>query len=524
EVIPMEIVLGSYVLPIKEFIVPSWMRYVEAGDVGGQFIEALVVVHDAEGFLDLDDTTRVFAGGYAVVLDSAGSPKYIVDRWGHEWNAVDGWTTNAGGWTFGANLYVSYFRSHLVAGDTIVFASQYTTGLDEGTYRNYFGNALIFDLGVLTTDHRGVDLLAAIDPLTVEIELREVILTKTISMGTNDLPVYDFELDVWLNYIDPAGGDDIGASNISGLVLVKGAEGIALLDDTLPIFAGGYAAILDSDMNVKYIVDRWGHEWNAVDGWTTNGGGWTYGATLYASYFKPFLAAGDSIVFGGQYSSGLPAGTYRNYFGNALIFDLGVVTTDHRNVDLANAIDPTGVTISIKETQTVLRIGNALMDFRYVTLEDWMTYAGNDPGAANIHELVVVTGVENIGTYNDTDLVFSGGYVILLGSDMNVKYIVDRWGNEWNAIDGWTVNATGWTFGANDYVSYIKDRVAVGDIMILGGQYDNGLATGASYRDVLGNQVFFNLGAAIYTGDHRNVLVADAIDPTTVVFAIQTIE
>ena len=196
----------------------------------------------------------------------------------------------------------------------------------------------------------------------------------------------------------------------------------------------------------------------------------------------------------------------------------------HRNVVLANAIDPSSVTITIKETQEVLRIGNALMDFRYVTLEDWMTYALNDPGAANIHELVVVTGVETIGTYADTDLVFNGGYVILLGSDMNAKYIVDRWGNEWNPVDGWTVNAGAWSYGANDYVSYVKDRVAAGDIMILGGQYDNGLATGASYRDVLGNQVFSNIGAAIYTGDHRAVDITTAIDPTTVTFAIQTIE
>lgn len=521
EVIPMEMELGPYVVDVQEFIVSSWMRYINAGDIGAQFIPGFVVVHNAEDFLDLPDNTKIFSGGYAVVLDSDLTPKYIVDRWGHEWNPIDGWTTNAAGWDFGANLYVSYFRAYLAEGDTIVFASQYGTGLDEGTYRNVFGNALIYDLGTLTTDHRGVDLATAIDPLTVNIDLREKVLTSTISLGLNDLPVVQFDLPTWLNYIDPDGGNDVGGSNISGIILINGVNGILDLDDTQKIFAGGYAAVLDSDMNVKYIVDRWGHEWNPTDGWTTNAGGWTYGATLYASYFKPYLAEGDILILASQYSNGLPTGTYRNYFGNALILDLGTYTTDHRGVDLATAIDPSTVSITFKQTQYVIRIGNELLNYSSFTLENWMgSYAIDDPGAASIPELVILTDLTTIGNYADTDRIFSGGYAILLDSDMNVKYIVDRWGNEWNPTDGWSVNASGWSFGANVYVSYISSIVEEGDILILAGQYENGLATGASYRDVIGNQVFFDLGTAIYTGDHRNVNIADAIDPSTVVFEL----
>lgn len=521
EIIPMEVVLGDYTLPIKEFIVASWMRYVGDGDVGAQFIDAFVVVNNAEDFLALDDATRVFAGGYAVVLDSDMNVKYIFDRWGHEWNAVDGWTTNAGGWTYGANIYVSNLRPYLAAGDTVLFASQYTTGLEAGTWRNYFGNALIFDLGVVTTDHRGVDLLQAIDPTTVTIIFQEQVTTKTVSLGTNDLPLIVFGFDQWLNYIDPLGSNDVGAANVAGIIMVEGAYGISLLDDTDTIFAGGYSVLLDSDMNIKYIADRWGHEWNAVDGWTTNVGAWTYGATHYASYFKPYLAEGDILILASQYTNGLPAGTYRNYLGNALIKDLGTVTADHRNVVLAEAIDPTTRTISIKETTSVLKIGNAFIDYRLFELDNWMTYAESDPGADGIHGVVVVSGAEALLNYDDADRIFAGGTLILLDSSMNVKYVVDRWSNVWTPELGWVEMDTNWAYGANVYVSYIKSLVAAGDYLIMAGQYNTGLPAGSTYRDVVGNQILSNLGAGIYTGDHRNINdFTEAIDPSTVTISM----
>lgn len=528
EVIPMEIILGQYTLPVHEFTVNSWMRYITDGDIGGQWIEALIVINGAEGILNLADETTLFAGGYALVLGTDNQIKYIVDRWGHEWNPTDGWTTNAGGWPYGASLKVSYFRPYLSEGDRLVMASQYTTGLEVGTWRNIFGNAVIFDLGILTTDHRAVDLLNAIDPTTVTVLIQEKVLTTSISLGTNDLNLVQFDLPTWLNYIDPAGSNDIGAAGIHGLVLVNGAFGITLLDDTTSIFAGGYAAILDENLNIKYIVDRWGHEWNPTDGWTTNAGGWVYGATLKASYFKPFLADGDMLLLASQYAGGLPAGNYRNYFGNALIKDLGTVTTDHRAVDLLTAINPAGVTITITQATSVFRVGTTLFAYKEFTFDEWMNYAdplgSNDIGAAGIPGIVVVSDLSTLGNYDDTAKVFDGGYLILLGSDFSVKYMVDRWGNEWNATAGWSVNPGGWTYGAKDYVSYFRSYVAEGDILILGGQYTNGSAIGASYRDLLGNQVFYNLGAAIYTGDHRAVLIADAIDPTTVVFAVVPLE
>ena len=521
EVIPMEVVMGNYVLPIKEFIVSSWMRYVAAGDVGAQWIDAFVVVNDAEGFLELDDTTKVFAGGYAVVLDSQNNIKYIVDRWGHEWNATDGWTTNADGWTFGANFFVSHFRPYLAEGDTILFASQYTTGLDEGTWRNYFGNALIYDLGVNTTDHRNVDLTQAIDPTTVDLIIREKVTTKTISLGINDLPLVSFEFDAWMNYIDPAGSNDVGAANIPAIIMVEGAYGITALDDTAIIFAGGYGVLVDSEMNIKYIADRWGHEWNATDGWTTNAAGWPYGEKLKASYFKPYLAEGDILILASQYSTGLPAGTYRNYLGNAVIKDLGTVATDHRAVDLTTAVDPTTVVITIKEATSVLKLGKAMLDYKEFDFASWLEYisptGGNDIGATWIEGVVVVTGVEGISQLQETDKLFAGGTAILLDSNMNIKFIADRWSNKWTQADGWTKVDTSWAYGANIYVSYISSLVETGDILIFASQYATGLTTGASYRDVVGNQILFDMGTGIYAGDHRTVTdLTTAIDPTTV--------
>ncbi len=521
EVIPMEIVLGSYTLPIKEFIVSSWMRYATAGDVGAAWIDAFVVVNNAEGFLALDDTTRVFAGGYAAVFDSEMNVKYIMDRWGHEWNATDGWTTHPDGWTYGANIYVSNLRPYLAAGDIVLFASQYTLGLEAGTWRNHFGNALIKDLGTVTSDHRAVDLATAIDPSTVNVVIQAKVMTKTISLGTNDLPLVVFDFAKWLNYIDPLGSNDLGAANVKGIIMVEGAEAILQMDDSDKIFAGGYAVLLGSDMTVKYIVDRWGHEWNATDGWTTNAGGWTYGATLYASYFKPYVAQGDVLLFASQYTAGLPAGTYRNYLGNAFIKDLGTVTTDHRAVDLATAIDPLTRVVTIKETASVLKIGNMMIDYRLFELDSWMTYAEADPGAAGVHGLVVVSGVEAILSYDDSARVFAGGTLVLLDSEMNVKFIVDRWSNVWTQANGWQEIDTNWAYGANVYVSYFKDLVAAGDYLIMGGQYNTGLPTGVTYRDVISNQILFNLGAGIYGADHRNINdFTEAIDPSTVTISI----
>ena len=519
EVIPMEVEMGAYTLPIKEFTVASWMRYVDAGDVGAQWIDAFVVVNDAEDFLALDDATRVFAGGYAVVFDSAMNIKYIIDRWAHEWDSTNGWTTNDGGWTYAANFYVSYFRPYLAEGDKILFASQFTTGLEEGTWRNYFGNALIYDLGVVTTDHRDVVLANAIDPTTVEVIIREQVTTKSVSLGINDLPLVTFAFDTWMNYINPLGSNDVGAANVDGIIMVEGVNGIAALDDNELIFAGGYSVLLDSDMNIKYIADRWGHKWDATNGWTTDEAGWVYGEKHYASYFKPYLAEGDILILASQYKGSLPAGTYRNYLGNAVIKDLGKVASDHRDVDLTTAIDPTTVAITIKETTSVLRLGNAVLDYREFDFDSWMTYAQSDPGADGIYGLVYVTGVENISAYQEAERIFAGGTAILLDSSMNVKYVVDRWSNEWTQADGWTkVGPAGdWAYGANVYVSYISSLVETGDILIFAGQYERGLTTGASYRDVVGNQILSDLGVGIYTGDHRTVTdLTTAIDPTLV--------
>ena len=528
EVILKEVILGQYTLPIVEFTVSSWMRYADplgGNDVGGQFIEGIIVITNAFDFTLLDDTAKVFSGGYAAVYDSEMNVKYIVDRWGHEWNPVDGWTTNAGAWTYGANLFVSYFRSHLAAGDIMIIASQYGLGLDEGTYRNHFGNALIKDLGVLTTDHRAVDLLTAIDPSTVTVLIQEKVMTQTISLGTNDLPLFSFDLATWLNYADPLGGNDVGGQFVPGIIMITDAFGISALDDATLIFAGGYAAVMDSDMHVKYIVDRWGHEWNPTDGWTTNAGGWPYGASLYASYFKPHLAEGDMIILASQFNGGLSVGTYRNYFGNALIKNLGTVTTDHRAVDLLTALDPATVTITFGEATKVLRMGQSVLDVKEFDLATWMNYidplGGNDIGAQFIPSLIVITDAFGVASLDDAITVFSGGYIVVVDSDMHIKYFVDRWAHEWNPTDGWTSNAGGWPWALNLKASYFKPFLAEGDMMILASQYGTGLSAG-TYRNLMGNALIKDLGTV--TTDHRAVLLTEAYDLSTITITIATLE
>jgi len=526
EVIPKEITLGSYVLPVVEFTASAWLRHADpekGNDPGAQWIQGIVVVNGVHEFANLDDNVRLFSGGYAAVLDADFKVKYIVDRWAHEWNAEDGWTTNSGGWDWALHFYASYFKPYLEEGDVIIFASQYGTGLPEGTYRNYFGNALIYDLETLTTDHRNINIEEAIDPSAVKIEIKEVVATKTIALGGNHLPIVEFTLEKWLNYADPDGGNDVGAANIAGIVLVTGVIGIADLEDNHRLFSGGYAAVLDADLKVKYIVDRWAHEWNAEDGWTTNSGGWDWALNFYASYFKPYLEEGDVIIFASQYGKGLPAGTYRNYFGNALIKNLGTVTTDHRGVDLEEAIDPSAANIVIREQKKVLNVGTSLVNVKEMELDEWLNYAdptgGNDVGARWIHGLVLVHGAAGIKELDDDAVVFSGGYVAVVDSEFKVKYFVDRWAHEWNAEDGWTVNDGGWGWALNLKASYFKPYLEDGDMLIMASQYGVGLGVG-TYRNVLGNELIYNLGTL--TTDHRNVDIEEALDPSEV--AIQLIE
>jgi hypothetical protein len=162
-----------------------------------------------------------------------------------------------------------------------------------------------------------------------------------------------------------------------------------------------------------------------------------------------------------------------------------------------------------------------MIDIREFDFDNWMLYAQSDPGADGIPGLVYVTGVEKIATYADTDRIFAGGTVILLDSEMNVKLIVDRWSNKWTQADGWTKVDTNWAYGANIYASYVKSLVETGDVLIFASQYARGMTTGASYRDVVGNQILFDIGTAIYTGDHRNVTdLTTAIDPTTVTIEV----
>ncbi|MDD4166509.1 MAG: InlB B-repeat-containing protein [Endomicrobiaceae bacterium] len=171
------------------------------------------------------------------------------------------------------------------------------------------------------------------------------------------LPVVEYTLEKWLQYADPAGGNDVGASRVEGFVVIPDAYGIAELADDVKIFNGGYCAVLDADLKPKYFVDRWGRDWNATDGWVVHGAdqneAWAYGVNHFASYFKPHLGEGDLLLMASQYGKGLPGetGTYRNYLGNLLIYDLGSVTADHRGVKQEDLVNPSDVQFIIKENQ-----------------------------------------------------------------------------------------------------------------------------------------------------------------------------
>ncbi|MCK9536264.1 MAG: hypothetical protein M0R05_01530 [Bacilli bacterium] len=524
EVIPKEIVLGNYTLPVVEFTVNAWLRHADpelGNDVGGASVAGIIVINEADEIAALADNVKLINGGYAAVLDSELKVKYIVDRWGHEWNPTDGWTTNAGGWDYGTNLFASYFKPYLAEGDILVMASQWSEGLEEGNYRNYFGNALIYDLGTVTPepgkDHRMVELTNAINPATVNIEIKIVISTKTIAIGGNQLPMVDFTLDDWLNYADPLGGNDVGAANVAGIIVVSGAYGISELDDNVKLINGGYAALLDAELKVKYIVDRWGHEWNSTDGWTTNAGGWDYGANLFASYFKPYLVEGDILVMASQWNKGLVVGSYRNHFGNALIKNLGTVTTDHRGVNLEEALNPKTVKFSFREQVKVLAIGNSMFNVKELELAEWLQYAdptgGNDVGAQWIPGIVLVKGAKGISELDDNVVIFNGGYIAVVDSEFKVKYIVDRWAHEWNPTDGWSTNQGGWDWALNLKASYFKSYLAEGDMLIMASQYGTGLGAG-TYRNVFGNELIFNLNTV--TTDHRGINIAEALNPSTI--------
>jgi len=232
-------------------------------------------------------------------------------------------------------------------------ATKYLVSINDGDYFEVETNQVTIPDDALTAGTI-VTVIAGgeegvFNSLPTEYELDIEVIPKEITLGSYVLPVVEFTASAWLRHADPEKGNDPGAQWIQGIVVVNGVHEFANLDDNVRLFSGGYAAVLDADFKVKYIVDRWAHEWNAEDGWTVNDGGWDWALNLKASYFKPYLEEGDMLIMASQYGVGLGVGTYRNVLGNELIYNLGTLTTDHRNVDIEEARDPSEVAIQLIE-------------------------------------------------------------------------------------------------------------------------------------------------------------------------------
>ena len=181
EVVTKEAIkIGSTVTNYRAFTLEEWLEYADpdgSNDIGAQWIQGFVVVTDLDDLADMEDDTKIFAGGYLAVVDSENKVKYIATRWGQSWDTTDGWKLNGANqteqWNWGATLFASYVKPHLAEGDYLILASQYGGGLPSGTYRNLFGNELI---KVLESDHRSVTTFDdVIDPSTVEIFIGEVV-------------------------------------------------------------------------------------------------------------------------------------------------------------------------------------------------------------------------------------------------------------------------------------------------------------------------------------------------------------
>ncbi|MCK9536265.1 MAG: family 10 glycosylhydrolase [Bacilli bacterium] len=179
---------------------------------------------------------------------------------------------------------------------------------------------------------------------------------KEIVLGNYVLPIVEFTVHSWLEYADPNGENDVGGACIAGIIVITDAYKLQEENDDTLLFNAGYLAVLDAELKVKYIVTRWGHEWNKTMGWTINPGGWDYGLDIKVSYVKPYLKQADIIIMAAQYGQGLEQGTYRNCFGNALIMDIGSLSSDHRDVELKTAINPSTVAIEIIATDPILKV------------------------------------------------------------------------------------------------------------------------------------------------------------------------
>ncbi|MFA5693587.1 MAG: hypothetical protein WC907_08220, partial [Acholeplasmataceae bacterium] len=225
------------------------------------------------------------------------------------------------------DLETFVLEDNIVKWSVVPGASKYLVSISKGEYFEVETNEVEIPDNDLVTGTE-VSVIATgstelLDSLPTTYVLDIPVIPREIIMGESKLPIVEFTLNAWLRLIDPALGNDVGGTSVEGIIVINDAYGIKELADDKVLFSGGYVAVVDEDLKVKYIVDRWAHEWNADDGWTTNAGGWDWALNLKASYFKPYLAEGDKLIMAAQTGKGLAAGTYRNYFGDALIKDLG---------------------------------------------------------------------------------------------------------------------------------------------------------------------------------------------------------
>lgn len=193
-------------------------------------------------------------------------------------------------------------------------------------------------------------------------------------------------------------GSDIGGGGFQGIRVITGAHEILTWDDAEVVVNGANVAVVDSKGNIKYIVTRWGQEWTKTNGWTVPSGGtksnggsdWTYGLNILASYVKPHLAEGDTIIMASQYKKGINTtdGSWRSLFDRILMGGSG--TGDSRGTELANLKDPSQIKVGFAHTFVEEEPEVELKDPRLVITGEASAEAAYDKEAGTLTVTVAV--------------------------------------------------------------------------------------------------------------------------------------
>jgi hypothetical protein len=382
-----------------------------------------------------------------------------------------------------ANHYVSYFRPYLAEGDILIFASQYTAGLAEGTYRNHFGNALIQDLGNLTTDHRNADLASAIDPTTVSIDIYELggeeapmLHYLTLGDETHKLTITN-ALD-WLAKRNTVVADG-GYSGSTDVFLITDVADLldANAGDTLAAYATVVLFAEDGTVKaVRSIINN--IEYTIAGGWAINAN-YTSGTVLVGE-LQALIEEGDYLLIGK--SSTVVDGTTlapRNFLayhfmgswesGSSEIWRNTTITEDF--------IDPNTATPSIDsyEATMFLALATETQHLVRVSAEEWLelrNYTVADGGLADTKDIIYIYDAAALLDMDPEATLTTYSTVVVIGADGTVKLVRSitvgieyLYTNDQEVDNGWTVGsyATGVV-----KLSEIQGVLEEGDIILIG--------------------------------------------------------